>query len=97
MGFSQVGSYDEVCKTPDDLRDDFFTFLNAFFDKHTDLQGRDMYITGHSYAGHYIPYTVTRLLEGGFKKANIKGISIGNPYMSGKILFQSYPSFAVLN
>lgn len=87
MGFSQVGSYEEVSKDAEDIRNNFLLFLNAFFDKHSDLQGRDLFVTGHSYAGHYIPYTVTKLLESGFNKATIKGISIGNPYVNGKILF----------
>ena len=97
MGFSQVNAFKDVAKSAEDVRDDFNLFINKFFDKHTELQGKNLFITGHSYAGHYIPYVVSKMLQSGFDKAKIKGISIGNPYMNGKILFQSYPSFAVKN
>lgn len=97
MGFSQVYDYQDVAKSAEQVRNDFNVFINKFYEKHSELQGKDLYITGHSYAGHYIPYTVSKMLEDGFDKAPIKGISIGNPYMNGKILFQSYPTFAAKN
>jgi carboxypeptidase C (cathepsin A) len=97
VGFSRAGTYSDLAKNATDIRDNFSLFLNAFFDRYQNLQGRDLFITGHSYAGHYIPYTVTKLLESGFNKAIIKGVSIGNPYMNGKIMFQSYPTFAAQN
>ena len=42
------------------------------------MMGNDFYITGESYAGHYIPNFALYLLK---KDFNLKGVMIGNPYV----------------
>jgi len=46
------------------------------------MQGRDFYITGESYAGHYIPsiafYLVNNATDLG---VNFKGVAIGNGWV----------------
>jgi carboxypeptidase C (cathepsin A) len=37
------------------VQDNIYWFLHGFFDKHPELEGRALYITGESYAGHYVP------------------------------------------
>ena len=39
----------------DGITDDFTTFLHNFMVKYPEFQGRELFITGESYAGHYIP------------------------------------------
>jgi len=34
---------------------DFYTFLEGFLEINPEFKGRAIYITGESYAGHYIP------------------------------------------
>lgn len=47
--------------------------------KHPELSGRDFYITGESYAGHYIPAIAYYFLYNAtFLDLNIKGVAIGN-------------------
>ncbi|KAG7533142.1 Alpha/Beta hydrolase fold [Arabidopsis thaliana x Arabidopsis arenosa] len=64
---------------------DMLVFLLRWFDKFPDLKSRDLFLTGESYAGHYIPQLADAILDynsrsSGFK-FNIKGIAIGNPLL----------------
>ncbi|GFZ20403.1 serine carboxypeptidase-like 48 [Actinidia rufa] len=59
----------------------------------------DFYITGESYAGHYIPAFATRVQKGNKGKegifVNLKGIAIGNGFTDPEIQYKSYPDFAL--
>ncbi|GLJ25039.1 hypothetical protein SUGI_0479230 [Cryptomeria japonica] len=64
---------------------DMQIFLLKWFDKFPEYRSRDFFLTGESYAGHYIPQLADRLLEynkmaRGFQ-FHIKGIAIGNPLL----------------
>ena len=51
-----------------------------------------MYLTGESYAGHYIPSIANYLHE--VKKVKIAGIAIGNGWVDPFYQYPSYPEFA---
>ena len=51
---------------------------------------KDFFITGESYAGHYLPNLAHFLLEKANPKLNLKGVAIGNGMASPKL---QYPSF----
>ncbi|EQC40383.1 hypothetical protein SDRG_02281 [Saprolegnia diclina VS20] len=53
-------------------------FLRGFFALHPDLARRPLYLTGESYAGHYIPVIATTLLSANESAINLRGIAIGN-------------------
>jgi carboxypeptidase C (cathepsin A) len=59
-------------------------FMIKFLEKFPDLQGKDLYITGESYAGHYIPAIAHNFVFKHAKdlKVNFKGIAIGNGLVS---------------
>ncbi|CAM9875356.1 unnamed protein product [Chrysoparadoxa australica] len=67
---------------------DFHSFLLNFLALHTNYQGRDIYFSGESHAGHYIPSIVSYILkqqqqeeeeeEVGLSSLNIVGAAIGN-------------------
>ncbi|KAL9282038.1 Serine carboxypeptidase-like 41 [Arabidopsis thaliana] len=64
---------------------DMLVFLLRWFDKFPELKSHDLFLTGESYAGHYIPQLADAILSynsrsSGFK-FNIKGIAIGNPLL----------------
>ncbi|KAL1225066.1 Serine carboxypeptidase-like 42 [Cardamine amara subsp. amara] len=64
---------------------DMLVFLLRWFNKFPELKSRDLFLTGESYAGHYIPQLADAILgynsrSSGFK-FNIKGIAIGNPLL----------------
>nr|GFA25907.1 serine carboxypeptidase-like 42 [Tanacetum cinerariifolium] len=58
---------------------DMYTFLLNWYKKFPSFRTRDLYLTGESYAGHYIPQLAIALLDHnerstGFK-FNIKGVA----------------------
>jgi len=54
--------------------------ITEFLKKHPELQGRDLYLSGESYAGHYVPFTAQALLDAEDPPdLNLKGIAVGNP------------------
>ncbi|CAF1711727.1 unnamed protein product [Brassica napus] len=64
---------------------DMLVFLMRWFSKFPELKSRDFFLTGESYAGHYIPQLADAILSynrqsSGFK-INVKGIAIGNPLL----------------
>jgi len=78
-GFSKAGRT-HIDVNENMVAEDMAMFLIKFFDKYPQLQGKDFYITGESYAGHYIPAIAHSLI---FKhkeelKVNFAGMAIGN-------------------
>jgi carboxypeptidase C (cathepsin A) len=76
---------------------DVYTFLNKFFLAHSQYQGRDFYITGQSYAGHYIPLLAEHIIKQSNSMINLKGIAIGNGWYNGINQMSSFSSFAFKN
>jgi cathepsin A (carboxypeptidase C) len=54
---------------------DFMTFLEGFIEKFPQFADREIFITGESYAGHYIPAIGALLAKNDF---NLVGVAIGN-------------------
>ncbi|CAH9147239.1 unnamed protein product [Cuscuta epithymum] len=64
---------------------DMRIFMTNWLNKFPSYKSRDLYLTGESYAGHYIPQLTIALLDHnqyskGFK-FNLKGVAIGNPLL----------------
>ncbi|CAM0146383.1 unnamed protein product [Urochloa decumbens] len=64
---------------------DMYLFLLKWYEKFPEYKSRDLFLTGESYAGHYIPQLANVLISHnkeskGFK-FNIKGVAIGNPLL----------------
>ncbi|KAL3513806.1 hypothetical protein ACH5RR_026523 [Cinchona calisaya] len=64
---------------------DMHTFMVEWFKKFPSFRSRDLFLTGESYAGHYIPQLAIALLDHNAYskdfKFNIKGVAIGNPLL----------------
>ncbi|CAN1318019.1 Serine carboxypeptidase-like 45 [Linum perenne] len=58
-------------------------FLQRWFNKFPQYRQRDLFITGESYAGHYIPQLAKLMLEINRKEQifHLKGIAMGNPVL----------------
>jgi len=83
------------------IAEDMYHFLQAFFAKHTDLQGREFYVFGESYGGHYAPAVSARIHKGNVNKEgifiNLKGVGVGNGLTDPVIQYPYYPVMAMNN
>ena len=82
----------------DEVAENMAQFLEKFVAKYPQLEGRDFYITGESYAGHYIPAISHNLA---FKhpelKLNFKGLAIGNGLVDPYTQYPQYDVFSYEN
>ncbi|XP_057987120.1 serine carboxypeptidase-like 42 isoform X2 [Hevea brasiliensis] len=64
---------------------DMYIFLLKWYQKFPEFKSRELFLTGESYAGHYIPQLADALLDHNARstgfKFNIKGVAIGNPLL----------------
>ncbi|KGN63441.1 hypothetical protein Csa_014214 [Cucumis sativus] len=72
------GTMDDEATANDNL-----IFLRRWFDQFPHYKHRDLFLTGESYAGHYIPQLARLMTELDKKKKllNLKGIALGNPVL----------------
>jgi carboxypeptidase C (cathepsin A) len=75
----------------------FYNFLQQFFLIFEDYTVSDMYITGESYAGVYIPYISQYIIKANSNQQgipiNLIGVAIGNGWISPKYQYESYSTF----
>ena len=69
---------------------DFYRFLQEFLDTFPQYKGRDLYIAGQAYAGHYIPEITLKIQKQGINM-KFKGVAIGNGLYSA---FNQYSNLA---
>lgn len=66
------------------------------------MADRDFFVTGESYAGHYVPAVSNRLFlemkkpDAG-SKINLKGFAVGNGLTDPGIQYGAYSDFALMN
>tara|TARA_B110000285_G_scaffold214002_1_gene258912 strand:- start:90 stop:1397 length:1308 start_codon:yes stop_codon:yes gene_type:complete len=97
-GFSHANPA-HLVTNEDEVGDNMAQFLIKFLELYPQLQGKDFFITGESYAGHYIPAISHNLA---FKnkenlKANFKGMAIGNGLVDPYLQYPAYDTFAYEN
>ena len=77
---------------------DMITFLQGFYAQYPQYKNLPFYITGESYAGHYIPATAAAIVTA--NKQNppfvipLRAIAVGNGLIDPLLTTQSYPAFA---
>nr|XP_043632437.1 serine carboxypeptidase-like [Erigeron canadensis] len=100
-GFSYSSSDQDLRHDESGVSNDLYNFLQAFFKAHPDYANNDFYITGESYAGHYIPAFAARVNKGNKNKEgihiNLKGFAIGNGLTNPGIQYQAYTDYALSN
>ena len=83
VGFSYCnddldGKGDSCMAWTDELgSENTYNALEQFYKKHPSLKSKDLYLTGESYAGIYIPTLARRILEGDIDM-NLKGFAVGD-------------------
>ncbi|GAB4859906.1 calponin [Ancistrocladus abbreviatus] len=85
VGFSYGNSSSIFTATGDQsTAKDAYTFLINWLERFPQYKSRDFYITGESYAGHYVPqlaYTILLQKNTSHSVINLKGIAIGNAWI----------------
>lgn len=98
-GFSYSSDKRDLRHNEKGVSDDLYDFLQAFFAEHSEYAENDFYITGESYAGHYIPAFASRVHQGNKDKEgihiNLKGFAIGNGLTDPAIQYKAYTDYAL--
>ncbi|WMV12940.1 hypothetical protein MTR67_006325, partial [Solanum verrucosum] len=82
VGFSYSNTSSDYTTGDEKTRQDSFTFLVNWMERFPEYKHRDFYITGESYAGHYVPQLAQLILS--YKETepnlviNLQGIATGN-------------------
>ncbi|KAM0923788.1 hypothetical protein ACQ4PT_005311 [Festuca glaucescens] len=88
VGFSYTNKTSDLKVLGDRVTaEDSYTFLLNWLDKYPEFKSRDFYISGESYAGHYVPQLADRIYEGNKAASrdriiNLKGFMIGNAVLN---------------
>ncbi|ESQ42261.1 hypothetical protein EUTSA_v10013297mg [Eutrema salsugineum] len=98
-GFSYTSDSNDLRQDETGVSNDLYDFLQAFFKEHPKFAKNDFYITGESYAGHYIPALASRVHSGNKNNEgipiNLKGIAIGNGLTNPEIQYGAYGDYAL--
>jgi cathepsin A (carboxypeptidase C) len=76
---------------------DFENFMVGFFQKYPEFVNRDIYLTGESYAGHYIPAIANHFFYWPMTGFNLAGIAIGDGWVDPFYQFASFGQYAAMN
>eukprot|EP01083_Nonionella_stella_P275523 935755_1 len=98
--WSERGVPDEITNE-NQVADDLYEFMQIFLKNNTKYQSLDFYVTGESYAGHYVPHFSRRIYEGnnnlqpGDVYINLKGLAIGDGLVDPYNQYPGYPPYAL--
>ncbi|KAL5717012.1 Protein cbp3 [Ranunculus cassubicifolius] len=100
-GFSFSSDERDLRHNEEGVSNDLYDFLQAFFKEHPEYAKNEFYITGESYAGHYIPAFAARVHQGNKAKEglhiNLKGFAIGNGLTDPAVQYKAYTDYALDN
>ncbi|KAF8813757.1 alpha/beta-hydrolase [Phlegmacium glaucopus] len=88
-GFSQ-GS--PSISNDDELAAQVMGFMEQFLQVFSELKGNNLWLTGESYAGFYVPYIANWIYEHPGLDLNLKGIWIADPSLSYNVVQQEIPA-----
>ncbi|KAI1462695.1 alpha/beta-hydrolase [Annulohypoxylon moriforme] len=97
-GYSYVNT-DSYVHELDEMANQFVTFLEKWYKLFPEYEHDDIYIAGESFAGQHIPYIAKAVLERNKLPQtqtawNLKGLLIGNGWVSPPEQYEAYLSFA---
>lgn len=96
-GFSKAKNPTHYARNEEMVAENFYRFLIKFFAKYPSLKGTSLYITGESYAGHYIPAIADYIVQHPDESINLSGVAIGNGWVDPYDQYPAYAEFAKLN
>ncbi|KAL4505172.1 hypothetical protein ABPG72_016239 [Tetrahymena utriculariae] len=95
-GFSKAAN-DELVRNEDEVAEDFYAFLLGFLQQNPQYIGKPLFLTGESYAGHFIPAIGAELVKQKNPKINLQGLVIGNGWVTPKLQNPAYGTYAYQN
>ncbi|KAI8814402.1 Alpha/Beta hydrolase protein [Cladochytrium replicatum] len=99
VGYSFFAAQGSAVYNSTAAANDMYAFIAKFFDIFKETQSMNLYITGQSYAGQYVPSIAdnfifkNRLTLPNRKKLNLKGIAVGNGVLDDNQSLLSPPTY----
>jgi len=94
-GFSNCDTKTRIPNDEIGVANDLYQFLINFLMKYPQYKGRDLYIAGQSFGGHFIPGAIPIIHQKRNNDINIKGIIIGNGHINPNVQFPQYAEYAL--
>lgn len=95
-GFSTVDPKNPVMDE-ETVAQDIYEFLVKFIVSFPEFKGRDFYIFGESYAGHYVPHASNYVFNQRNPDIPFKGAAIGNGLPNPWVQYEGYAEYSLLN
>ncbi|KAM9992795.1 hypothetical protein ACTFIY_010227 [Dictyostelium cf. discoideum] len=98
-GLSFVSDNDGLVTNDLEINQNFYQFIQEFFQIFSNYSTLPFFISGESYAGHYIPHMASYILNMNENlskdsvKINLQGVAIGNGYTHPTTQINSYREF----
>ncbi|KAF7632438.1 Carboxypeptidase [Meloidogyne graminicola] len=94
VGYS-YSTDDDITNNDNQIAEENYLAIQLFFKKYPNYLKNNIFITGESYAGIYLPMLTSNIIKGINKfKINLKGLAIGNGYLNKKIDFETGLNYA---
>ncbi|TVU09861.1 hypothetical protein EJB05_43358, partial [Eragrostis curvula] len=99
VGFSVSWNMEDYINVGDQrTAEDTYVFLVKWLERFPEYKGRDIYVTGESYGGHYVPELATVItamngVPGQQTRINLRGIFVGNPYLDEDLNDKGFNEF----
>eukprot|EP00922_Rhytidocystis_sp_ex-Travisia-forbesii_P055801 GHVS01082622.1.p1 GENE.GHVS01082622.1~~GHVS01082622.1.p1 ORF type:complete len:494 (+),score=70.49 GHVS01082622.1:73-1554(+) len=94
-GFSVANNPHDFARNETQIAEDMAVFLEAFLEKYPTHQNKPFFLTGESYAGHYIPAIAHYLMfKRHVKNLNLQGLAIGNGWVDPYLQYPASAEFA---
>jgi len=99
-GFSWTDSAEDEVTSEKQVADDVLDFLIEFLGSKPALAGNPFFVTGESYAGHYVPAVASRIAAHNASDARtttpiqLRGFAIGNGLTEPATQYGAYADFA---
>lgn len=90
-GFSKTNNPFHYALNEKMVAENFYRFLMKFYSKYPEFRQNDLFITGESYAGHYIPAIADFIVKNPDEDIKLKGVAIGNGWVDP---YEQYPAYA---